>query len=943
MHNSTTLDLVIMIMTLLFCASIVGIISKKIKFPFTIFLVIIGLLLGLASHKVSFFHAVTLFRLTPDVVLFVFLPVLIFESAFNLDAKKLLKNIIPIMTLAVPALLISTFTVGFILHYSLELDLGITLLFGALISATDPVAVIALFKEIGAPKRLNLLVEGESLFNDGTALVLFKIILGVVMLGTFGPGTIAEGVLDFVVVFSGGVAVGIIFGVVFAKTIEIIRDDPLVEITLTTILAHSTFITAEHLLHVSGVMATVAAGLTMGSYGRNKISPSVQEHMASFWEYFAFVCNSLIFLLVGLSIDIHLFVENYRAILLAVLAVLSGRAIAVYTLFPLIERFKMVEPVGKSFQTVIFWGGLRGALAIAIALSIPIELAERSFILVLTLGVVLFTLLVNGLSVKPLMGRLGLNRFSVSENLERLQAIIHAKQKGWNDMLVFAETGAVDRKSVDAAKKGFRESLNGTLSELEKFRKSATGLGPRGESDIVLRHALKLERIEYHKLFEKGLIDENNLKEMTHIIDNELDRIKEGREAMGKGEAPPLFNRFMDIFFRTIGLVPVFKPLLMKYKTRKIAASYERKRARILAIPVVIDELEKMGKEETYPEEAIEESKRFYRKIFSIASERLEVLKSEYPEYVEKSESGILKRCRINSELETFRELYRNGAITEKVLRVNEEELERSLRKMKMRPVEEFLLSPRELISKVPCFSALAEENLVSLGAKLSAVSYLPNEVIVKEGEEGDSLFLVGRGQLEVVTKDREDREIPLATLKAGDFFGEIALLHPQPRTATVRALTPTTLLELKRDDLMPYLKTEPHLKEALEEAYRKRILHALIPLVPVFRELNAEDREAVASIMEYAKCNKGETVIREGEKGKKFYIIQDGEAGLSRGGEVISALRHGDFFGEEVLLKEGPYLSTVRAVTDLELYCLDIDKFRELAKKRPEIIRKEK
>ncbi len=361
MHESMTLDIVMATMTLLFTAAIVAIVAKRIKFPFTILLVIIGLILGYASHKIPALHSLTMFKLTPEVVLFVFLPALLFESAFNLDAKELMRNILPILTLAIPALLISTATVGFIVHYALGLPLGVSLLFGSLISATDPVAVVALFREIGAPKRLNLLVEGESLFNDGTALVVFKIILGVVLLGNFSSATITNGLIEFFIVFFGGITTGIILGIVFSKTIEMVRNDPLVEITLTTILAHSAFIAAEHLFHVSGVMSVVAAGLIMGGYGRNKISPAVQEHMESFWEYFAFVCNSLIFLLVGLSVNLHLFMANLPAIFVASGAILIARCGAVYSLVPIIGKFKMVEEINRKFQTVIFWGGTKGS------------------------------------------------------------------------------------------------------------------------------------------------------------------------------------------------------------------------------------------------------------------------------------------------------------------------------------------------------------------------------------------------------------------------------------------------------------------------------------------------------------------------------------------------------------------------------------------------------
>lgn len=933
MHESMTLEMVMATMTLLFTASIVAIIAKKVKLPFTILLVIIGLILGYASHKIPALHSLTMFKLTPDVVLFVFLPALIFESAFNLNAKELMRNILPILTLAIPALLISTATVGFIVHYALGLPLGVSLLFGSLISATDPVAVVALFKEIGAPKRLNLLVEGESLFNDATALVVFKIILGVVLLGNFSGMTIANGVVEFFIVFFGGIAMGIILGLLFSITIETVRNDPLVEITLTTILAHTAFIAAEHLFHVSGVMSVVAAGLVMGGYGKNKISPAVQEHMESFWEYFAFVCNSLIFLLVGLSVDIHLFMSNLPAIFVAAAAILIARSGATYSLVPLIGKLKMVEAVDRKFQTVIFWGGLRGALAIAIALSIPEELKERDIILVMTLGVVLFTLLVNGLTINPLMNALGLNNYSMAEKFERLQALLQVKQKAWNDMLAFATEGAISPQAVkvtEAKHEALQEKIN---LELKHFREGEQSLGLEGEKDMVMRHSLMLERVRYYRLFEQGILRDDNLRDMLHIIDSELDRIKEGREMMGGGEKPHFISAIIDALFNGMGLL--YQPFLMRHKTNKIAASYERKRARLLAFYYVIKKLEGMESDKAYSAEAIKETKAFYQRLCERTTSRIETLRGEFPEYVEKVEAGILKRCRLNSELASFHQLYEHGAVTDKVLKAEEEKIDEVLRKMKVRPVESLTFSPAELIAKVPCFAELSPDEQNRLTGKLIALSFLPGETIVNEGDHGDSLFIIGRGQVDILTRDEDGRDAFLAKVKAGEFFGEVALLHPQPRTATVRASTPATLLELSREALMPYLEETPHLKEALEDAYKRRLLNTQLSHLHAFAGLENEEREAIAVRMEFSSFKAGETVS---DFVDRLFLIKEGELEVIRKGGKISTLSRGAHFGEDALLEKAPSGDRLIAKSDLEVYSLSRENLDELFKESPGI-----
>ena len=814
------------LMGLLLAASAVAIISERIKFPFTILLVVIGLILGWGSRNVSVLFPLTAFTLSPEVVLFIFLPVLIFESAFNLNARALLKNLLPIMTLAIPGLLLATAAVGFLMHLFLDLPLGVAFLFGALISATDPVAVISMFKELGAPKRLTMLVEGESLFNDGTALVLFRVILGVVLLGEFSAETLIHGLVEFLWVFIGGVGVGIFLGVLFAKIIQIVENDHLVEITLTVILALSAFTLAEHFMDVSGVMATVAAGLTMGSYGRTTISPPVHRDMESFWEYFAFICNSLIFLLVGLSVDFALFVDNSGAIFFGAFAVVAGRALVVYTLFPLIGRFKTVEKVNRAFQTIIFWGGLRGVLAIVIALSIPAELEQRSFILALTLGVVLLSLFINGLTIRNVIALVGLDKYTLKERYERSQAIVSALQEAVEKMESLVAQGTIHNTLFTSRKQAYEKEITELKEELAQLTQGQTPLRYEDESEIILRHCLNSERSQYRTLFEEGSLDEDNLKEMNHRIDIDLDRVKTGEDITGLPEDLSLFNRLEDAFLRVMGGLFFLRPITRRYKTRRIAAGYEMERARYHVSAALLEGIEKMEHQMTVSAQPLQQAKEFYEKLHREAKARVETIRAEFPQYVEKVEARILTRLCLNSELETFVELHSQGAVSDKVLMEMSEDINNRLRRMRMRPVEELLIPPPDLLRMVPYFEELKEEELMNLCSRLTALSFLPGDEIVKEGDEGDSLFIIGRGQVDV-SAGGGDPPAYLARLKAGDFFGEVALLEPQPRTASVKAATPCTLLELSRDRLLPYLEKAPHLKDMLETTTQIRILDA--------------------------------------------------------------------------------------------------------------------
>ena len=298
-------DLVGGVVLLILAASLTAMLSSRMaKLPLTIALVLIGALISALASHVPMLGLLADFHLTPELVLFVFLPTLIYESANNLDARQLQSNLLPVLTLAVPGLLISTAIIGGIFYLFSGFSLIICLLLGAILSATDPVAVIALFKQLGVPERLTVLVEGESLFNDATSLVLATLLVGIALSGEFGGLTVVSGFGDFLRVFFGGVLVGWLLAMAVCQLLGSIDAQAPIEISLTTVLAYGAFLVAEHSLHVSGIMAVVAAGLTMGSYGRSKVSPGTEAYLHDFWDYSAWLANALIFLLVGMQVDL---------------------------------------------------------------------------------------------------------------------------------------------------------------------------------------------------------------------------------------------------------------------------------------------------------------------------------------------------------------------------------------------------------------------------------------------------------------------------------------------------------------------------------------------------------------------------------------------------------------------------------------------------------------
>jgi len=340
--------------------------------------------------------------LTPDVILILFLPALVFEGSVKLNIRDLLRDAVPLLLLANLGVLLATFVTGYLVHWAIGLPLLVALLFGAIVSATDPISVLAIFKGLRMDRRLSVIIEGESLLNDGTAAVLFQIILVGIIAGHLNP---VWGVGQFVLKIGGGVALGFFVGGA-ASTITRAIDDPGVEIIVTTIAAYGSYLLAYY-FSLSGILATASAGLIVGNLaGRRDMSAPARMAVISFWEYVAFVMNSLIFLLIGLEVHIDGLASAWRPVLLAVAAVLVGRALSVYLLVPASNVFAKKIPM--RWQHVIVWGGLRGALALALALSLEGSLPDRGLVLDLTFGVVIFSILLQGLTVKPLLRILGL-------------------------------------------------------------------------------------------------------------------------------------------------------------------------------------------------------------------------------------------------------------------------------------------------------------------------------------------------------------------------------------------------------------------------------------------------------------------------------------------------------------------------------------------------------
>ncbi len=506
---------------LLMVASTVAMATRWVPIPYTLLLVIVGLF-------VSPMHFLPTVHISPELILLIFLPALLFEAAWNLRLDALRKNFVPVLVLAVFGVVVSVGVVGLILHLSIGLRWSAALLFGSMISATDPVSVLALFRRMRLPTRLTAIVENESLFNDGTSIAVFQILLGIAMGTTSGGAAdlVALSVRSFLTVSLGGMLVGAVVGLL-ASTLTAQFDDHLLEITLTTTSAYGVFLLADS-LHVSPVIAVLVTGLVIGNYGRSRgMSATTQLAVTSFWDYAAFVVNSLVFLLIGLETHISLFAHNAVPIAWAVAAMLAGRAAAVYGLVPAADVFG--ARIAAAWQHVLVWGGLRGSLSIALVLSLPNAMPGREQLVTMVFGTVTFSLLVQGLTLGPLLRRLHLGgRQATSEEreYEMLQGLLLSDTAAVVELDDLHRRGVITDRIHQAVRTRLEAAHPDAPLRLARLDTSRIPMAHR-QFQRILRRLLDVKKARLIELRRQGLLSDRPYDELTKILDHEQAQLRE--------------------------------------------------------------------------------------------------------------------------------------------------------------------------------------------------------------------------------------------------------------------------------------------------------------------------------------------------------------------------------------------------------------------------------
>ncbi len=873
MHIEVTI--VVIIMAALLIGALTRVASSKWKIPFTVAMLLLGLGMGWALHRWAphepehFEHGYALHDvlwmfargtgMAPNLIIFVFLPALLFESAFGLDVHAFRKSIGAVAVLAVPALLVATgLTAGLmqaLVPDAWGWDWTTALIFGALISATDPVAVVALMRDLGVSKRLATLIEGESLMNDGTAIVIFTVLLAMLE-DKSAAFVLGPTLVKFAIVVTGGLAIGLVLSLVHAWWLGKTFNDPLVEISLTLTLCYSAMFIAEGMLHVSGVMAVVLAGLWMSGPGKTKITPSVMHFLHQFWEMLAYIANTLIFLLVGLVIgaeaggatlgDLGLIVAAYAGIMVI-------RAAVTFAFRP-IANLAIKDKISVPDAVVASWGGLRGAVSIALVLIITsnesVPRPIRTKLLLITAGVVLLSIIVNGTTMGALLRHFGYDKLPPAQELASVTTRMHVLDHVHHGIHDLSSSKALRTVRWNDVEEGIAERKASLEREAAGIRTSLQSASAAERASGFWIQVLRMERGAYWKAYGQGTLGEAAVQALDHEIDLQLDRVSRGDNTPPETRMPQVGG--FTAWFRE----NVRSKLPGSAEMDDLALTYDLTRGESYAAGVVLEQMEEIS---GIDEAATAVIATTYRGYLAAGKERLEEMRVHLPELTQAIENRIAHRLALNLERDEYDHLGHDGVIEHgaavRLAAEVDERIQRLASEHQMMPLPE----THELLRDVPLFAPLDAKSLQSLASDATSEVVTKGEFLCRQGESGDSLFVIARGAVHVLISIDGSDDLMVDVMGGGDVVGEMSLLTGEPRTASLKAATPVTVIEIDRAAFAKQMAASANLEGEIWDAFAQRRGDNLMRKLPAFRHLDRDTRVGWVSGAEHVKLAKGE------------------------------------------------------------------------------------
>ena len=793
--------------------------ARRLQLPYTILLAAFSVVVAGLSSFLLYTPLTNRFNdivapivnlpITASIFLDVFLPILLFHAALTIDLREIARDAAPILTLAILAVFAAAAAIGFGLSLA-GVPLTVGLLLGAIVATTDPAAVIAIFREVGAPPRLTRLLEGESLLNDAAAIVLFGMLIEMLATGHGAGAAAAAG--RFLAVFIGGMLLGAVAGRAYGAALPWLGGSRMAEVTLSVALPYLVYLSGEEFFDVSGVVAVAAAGLTAGAVARVRMTPGNWRYLERVWDQTGFWASSLIFVIACMLVPRLLGAfrpQDGWLLLIVVAAALVSRGAVLFGVLPVLSALRLSQMVSNAYKLAIAWGGLRGAITLALALAVTenarIDPATQNLIAVLATGFVLFTLLVNGLTLRPVIGVLKLDRLSpvdlavrskvLALSLAESRDLVRKTARDYH-IAPSAARAIGDLYQQRIAALSEEPTLDGAIAEPDQIRVALLSLANR-ERRIILDH------------HEQNTVSGAAIERLLHNTNAIFDAARADGLAGYERAARELLHfprsfRLAHFLHRALRIdLPLqrevsirFETLLVRRLVLEALARFAQQRLPVLLAAPVAARLE---------EAIVRRSE--------VTARAHDALRLQYPDHAEALERRFLQQSGNQLLVSLYRDLFENGAIGGELLR----NLEREHDTPDDLPPLDLGLQTEELIGAFDMFAGLDAGARKELARLFRPRLLVPNETIIRKGDRGRAMFFISSGAVEVILRDRRVR------LGSGEFVGEMALLGRRPRQADVVSLGYGRALELSAADFRRFLAKYPRARAEIERAAARR------------------------------------------------------------------------------------------------------------------------
>jgi CPA1 family monovalent cation:H+ antiporter len=829
----------LLLIVLLAAAALAVPLARWLSQPVAVLLAAVGLVLGvglsmtreaLTGHFLDTYDLWFFEQLAFDshAMLYLFLPPLLFEMTLAVNVRRLMDDLVVVMVMAILAVLLTTGVIGLSLYFASPLVLAACFLLGAAVATTDPGAVISTFREIGAPRRLLVILEGESLLNDAAAITIFGLMLGILRLKV--PPTLADIAVDFLYSFGAGAVVGWAIAMVAGRIYSLLVRSNVAEITVTVVVAYASFIVAEQSVGGSGVVAVVFAGLTTGWAGFMRMGPGNWQTARAVWHQIGFWANALIMIIATAIVPSLIMDLGWKVApltLIVYFGAIAARAAILLGFLPLLAKLRLAAPLTKHQSYLLSWGGVRGSVTLVLAISISnlqVLGDDARILAAVAASYTLMTIFLNGSTLAWLTGLLGLNRLSATDlalrekivagSLMRVREVVRniVRERHLEPEALATVEAALGKQYAETEALAMAQAGGERIPFGERLRLGLTIVS--GQENRLIRRA-----------FEEGAIGPRAAGALRltadRIADGGRTDGRDGYEIAATEALRPSAAYRAAIWIRR--LVRQDQPLRAAIELHFITLLESERIVRELRNYVTYTVAPMIG------DDAAQNLAALLAERHDAINAQIEVIAAQYPRYASDVEKTLVARAAIRRERQQYERLLNDGVVGQELFDDLKVDLDRRERIVARAPRLDLTLKPAALLERVPIFQDLNAEQRKLVARVLRTQFSSPGEVVVREGERGTAMYFIASGAMEVLI---DPEPVQLGT---GDYFGEIALIYPlRRRRSTVVSKGFSRLLTLKRKDFVRLAEKDPSIESLIrktEREWRPTALSGVLPM----------------------------------------------------------------------------------------------------------------